>query len=89
MKRLLLVTSIAVVASLSTLAACKQGQGDRCQVDDDCESGLVCNKAKNTCQSSQGGDLDADVIEPTPDAAVDAGPDAPTDAPVDAVADAP
>jgi hypothetical protein len=70
-KRVLIVCSLGLVGSLAMLAACKQGQGDRCQVDDDCESGLVCNKAKNTCQSTTGGDQDAAVI----DAAVDA-PDA-------------
>ena len=53
------------------LAACKSGQGDRCQVNDDCQSPLVCNKAKNTCQDSSGGDLDASV----PDAPADAPPD--------------
>jgi hypothetical protein len=59
---------LGLVGSLVTLAACKQGQGDRCQVNDDCEAGLVCNKAKNTCQSDDGGDADAGII----DAAVDA-----------------
>lgn len=81
MKRLLFATTIALVGSLTALAACKQGQGDRCQVNDDCDNGLVCNKAKNTCQSSSGGDLDASVIDAVPmdatDAAVDAAPDAP------------
>ena len=54
------------------VAGCKQGEGERCQVDDDCQSPLVCNKAKNTCQSSGSGLLD----ETVPD-----GP--PADAPVD------
>jgi hypothetical protein len=70
-KRVLIVCSLGLVGSLSLLAACKQGKGDRCQVDEDCESGLVCNKANNTCQSTTGGAQDASVI----DAAVDA-PDA-------------
>ena len=72
MKRLLFASTIALIGSIVTFTACKQGQNDRCQVDDDCESGLVCNKAKNTCQSTSGGDLDADVIDAVPDA-----PDAP------------
>lgn len=71
MKRVLIVCCLGLVGSLATLAACKQGKGDRCQIDDDCESGLVCNKAKNTCQSDDGGEDDAGII----DAAVDA-PDA-------------
>lgn len=53
---------------LFVLAGCKQGEGERCQVDDDCARPLVCNKAKNTCQSSSGGDLDA----PLPDGNIDA-----------------
>jgi hypothetical protein len=60
------------------LAACKSGEGERCQVNVDCANGLVCNKAKNTCQTTTGGDLDADVPEmPPADAAIDAVPDAP------------
>ncbi len=74
MKRLLFACTIALVGSVATFTACKQGQNDRCQIDDDCESGLVCNKAKNTCQSTSGGDLDADVIDAVP---ADAVPDAP------------
>jgi hypothetical protein len=77
-KRLLLVSTLALVSSLVTIAACKQGEDERCQVNDDCTSPLVCNKATNTCQSSTGGGIDADVIDAVPaDAAVDAVPDAP------------
>lgn len=68
MKRVLIVCCLGLVGSLVTLAACKQGQGDRCQVDADCESGLVCNKAKNTCQTTEGGNVDADIIDAAPDA---------------------
>jgi hypothetical protein len=67
-KRVLIVCCLGFVGSLVTLAACKQGQGDRCQVDDDCESGLVCNKAKNTCQSDEGGNIDAGIIDAAADA---------------------
>jgi hypothetical protein len=56
------------------VAGCKQGEGERCQVDDDCQAPLVCNKAKNTCQGTSGGDLDASIPDgPKADAAVDAG----------------
>lgn len=71
MKRVLIVCCVGLVGSLVTLAACKQGQGDRCQVHDDCETGLVCNQAKGTCQTNEGGAADAGII----DMAVDA-PDA-------------
>jgi hypothetical protein len=78
--------SALLLAGLAAVG-CSQGLGDRCQIDTDCESGLVCSLADQTCQSpvsaqSDGGGLpdatphvDADL---TPDAAV---PDA---APVDA-----
>jgi len=85
-KRLLIITSFAIVASLGALSACKQGQGDRCQVNDDCESPLVCNKAKNTCENGTGGDQDAGIIDAIPQS--DAGVDAPQDAPRDAMPDA-
>jgi hypothetical protein len=78
MKRLLLVCMFVAAAVVS----CKQGEGERCQVDDDCANGLACNRAKNTCQSSEGGDLDAGIIDAVPaDGAVDAPPDAVPDAP--------
>ena len=70
MKRVVLIV-IGCLSIAAVAASCKSGEGDRCQVTADCEEPLVCNKAKNTCQSSSGGDLDASV------------PDAPTDAPVD------
>jgi hypothetical protein len=76
-KRLFFVGILALVSSLVTLAACKQGQGERCQIDDDCDSMLVCNKAKNTCQSTDGDELDASVIDAAP---ADAPPDALNDA---------
>lgn len=72
MKRVLIVCTLGLVGSLVMFAACKQGEGERCQVNADCEDGLDCNIAKGTCQ---GNDVkvngDADII----DVAVDA-PDA-------------
>ena len=67
-----LVLAFAIVVGA---AACKQGVGDRCQVNADCQGGLVCNQAKNTCEStSSAGPIDATV--PTSDGGVDAMPDA-------------
>jgi hypothetical protein len=39
------VLRIPLLIALPVLlvAACKQGQGERCQVDRDCSSGLVCS----------------------------------------------
>jgi hypothetical protein len=68
-----LVFMLAVLAT-ATYVGCKQGDGDRCQVNEDCESG-VCNKAKGTCASSGSAttDIDASVPDGPPvDAAVDA-----------------
>ena len=42
-------------------AGCKQGKGERCQVDNDCTSPLVCNQATQTCDSSGGSQLDANL----------------------------
>ena len=75
MRRLTLV----LLAATGVLAACKQGEGDRCQVQGDCEDGLVCNRSTNSCQEVAGG-FDGQIA---PDAAVDGGP--PIDAAVDAV----
>lgn len=67
-----------VVLLFLVVAACKSSQGERCQVDADCDSNLVCNKAKNTCQTSGNADeIDGSVPDAPPgDASVaDAPPD--------------
>ena len=59
------------------LVGCRSGEGERCQIDDDCRDPLVCNIAKNTCQDpGVSTSQDAD-IPPQPDAGIDAPPDAP------------
>lgn len=50
MRRVLHSIGVAVVLTLA-LGACEQGVGERCQVQSDCEDGLVCNKATNQCQN--------------------------------------
>jgi hypothetical protein len=65
----------ALVLAIGTWVACGQGIGDRCQVDEDCNGygdGVVCNKATNTCQNTNGGSIDAQI----PDAPLDGPPDA-------------
>jgi hypothetical protein len=66
-----------------TLAACKQGEGEVCQIDDDCETGLECNAGTMRCQSPGADRADAapqaDAGMPDagmPDAGIDAGFDA-------------
>lgn len=77
MKRLLLIFA---VLGCAMYVGCKQGDGDRCQVDSDCQSGL-CNKSKGTCATVGGsGPIDAEVPDGIP---VDAPKDAPADAPHD------
>jgi hypothetical protein len=72
---------VFVAAALVGAAGCKQGVGDRCQVNDDCESPLMCSAA-HVCFNGQTVLPDANVPS---DARIDAGgglfPDArPSDA---------
>lgn len=76
MKRLMIMLA---VLTATVYVACKQQEGDRCQVNEDCESG-VCNQSKGTCGTEgAGSDDDADIpnIDATPGDAVE-------DAPIDA-----
>lgn len=83
-KLLLPITLFAVLtAGMTFLIGCKQSEGERCQVNDDCESGLSCNQGTEppSCQSAGGNEqIDATVPDAEPDApptdAVDAMPDA-------------
>ena len=63
-----------VAGTVAFISACKQGEDERCQIDDDCESGLICNVATQKCAQTIGGDIDASVPD-GPDAAPDAPPD--------------
>lgn len=70
MNRLLRLTAVfALLAPLCLAAGCKQGVGDRCQVQSDCDDGLLCvlpaggtPQAGGTCQMQGGG---ADLSTPT------------------------
>jgi len=77
MKRLVacLPTFVLFLAVIA-LPACKQGVGEVCQVDRDCEDGLECNEGTNKCQDPAGDNPDAMIdydAAPEPDASVDAG----------------
>ena len=63
----LLFSSLIVLAAAAGFFACKQGKGDRCQVDDDCTAPLVCNKGSKECSGTTGGNLDATVPDAPPD----------------------
>ncbi len=74
MKRLLFTALIAALVPVALVASCKQGEGQRCQVDDDCESGLVCAQATHLCATSEtSGGIDA---LPPVDAPAEASPEA-------------
>jgi len=71
------VASLAAVGlALGGVASCKQGEGERCQVQRDCAAGLVCNVGEGVCRSASSNTADIDAEPP---------PDAPTDAPTDAM----
>lgn len=43
-----LVALVLASGLLSLLPACKQAEGERCQIDDDCSTGLYCEYGGNT-----------------------------------------
>ena len=81
--RLFIALSLLAAFSVAPLAltSCKQKEGEICQINDDCESDLICNAATGRCQPR--GQVGPDAMP-----GVDAGPDAPVDAAPDAGADA-
>jgi len=81
-----LVPVLVLAGGLAAWAsACKQQEGDRCQINSDCEEPLICNQATQECSRTMGGGIDAsvpDIIIDAPvelDASVDALPDASDD----------
>ena len=88
LNRLILVLAIASLGLGVGLGlnACKQSEGEICQINDDCSSGLICNAATGKCQTPGAGVIDGG---PLIDASqIDAPPiDAAVDAPVDAAPD--
>ncbi|HSK03795.1 MAG TPA: hypothetical protein VK932_21225 [Kofleriaceae bacterium] len=82
----IVLASLALASlTLGGIASCKQGEGERCQVQEDCEEGLTCNIGEGLCREVGGGDIPAPL---PPDAPLDTPPDGP-DAPLDAPPDAP
>lgn len=60
-----------------SVSACKQGEGENCQIDDDCQSGLECNAGTKQCQKPGAAFADAapNQVDAAPiDAGFDAGP---------------
>ncbi len=80
-----IVASLALTAlAIGGIASCKQGEGERCQVTDDCAEGFTCNQGEGVCRSISSNNQDIDASLP-PDAPIDAPPDAPIDARIDAL----
>jgi hypothetical protein len=72
--------AFALAGSLVLFAGCSQGEGDRCQINSDCASGLFCaptgSPGNGICQNSNpgtGGSTGQDAAGPlvTPDASND------------------
>jgi len=62
MRKLLCALLLAgtVLPAAGALTGCKQGEGEVCQIDSDCESGLTCNATTMQCQRQNTGDGDGD-----------------------------
>jgi hypothetical protein len=53
------------------IGSCKQGEGQRCQIQDDCEEGLLCNVGEGVCRAASSEAIDAELPEaPPPDVPV-------------------
>ena len=86
MKTLLAIALLALVPSLT---GCKQGPGERCQVNSDCADGNCSQAEPRVCGGGDSAQFDAAPLPIPIDAAViDAAVDAPDDASVDAMPDA-
>ena len=81
MKRVLACSFFAFVSAIALLSSCKQGEGERCQIQDDCADGLTCSKSTGRCQGSSGSPIDALPPDGEDGPPADAAADAPTDAP--------
>lgn len=86
MKLRVIVPFLALGLAALAWTACKQEEGERCQINSDCADGLVCNLATLQCAKSGGGGIDATIPIDAPDAATVI--DAPLDAALDAAIDA-
>jgi hypothetical protein len=89
--------TLMFISIVGLLSACKQGEGEVCQSNRDCDDGLICTNEENDrgfCQDPDDVDMtpDAEVSGESPldpdDAGMDAGGDASLDASVDASLDA-
>jgi hypothetical protein len=66
---------------LAGATGCKSGVGERCQINSDCDDGLVCAKTTDTCVESVNQGVDGGIDAPLDASTIDGAP--PTDAPVE------
>ena len=79
--------SVLAPLALMLVVGCQQAEGERCQINADCEDGLVCNASEQICQQPGAGAPDANTTDSSPPIdALDAMPA--IDGGVDAMADA-
>jgi hypothetical protein len=72
-RRFAIAFAACAVFTLGLVAACRQGEGERCQVNDDCDEPLVCVEATHTCATSNTSmGIDATIPIDAPDAMPDA-----------------
>jgi hypothetical protein len=69
-KKSFMIVLLFVLASVSALS-CKQGIGERCQVNADCAEGICSSSEPKICVTSAGSNEDIDAMPPI-DAAIDA-----------------
>jgi hypothetical protein len=90
-KTLLAIALLALLAP--SLTGCKQGPGERCQVNTDCADGNCSQAEPRVCGGSDSAQFDAaplpidgpEVPIDAPEAPIDAAPDAAIDAAIDAL----
>lgn len=63
----IVIASLALgLLALGGIASCKQGEGERCQIQSDCEDGLTCNVGEHVCRRNPMGALDAELPPDAP-----------------------
>ena len=60
--------------SAGLIAGCKQKEGERCEINDDCEAGLVCNEGNGVCQPAGSSGADANIHPDATGPTIDARP---------------
>ena len=73
-----------IAIALLVLSACKQGNGQRCQVDSDCDSKMCSSAEPRVCIGGTDNTADIDATPDSPPLPIDAAVDAAIDAPIDA-----